>query len=454
MNMANLQFYPPPPMQFARMTLAAICALILGGQSLFSQDRLVLLSSHWEGYRTETERAFRKWHREKYGTDVVFDWRDVGGTSDMLKFVQSEFTQRPQGIGIDLFFGGGIDPYMRLKDLGLLARHQPDGAIMEGIPIEINGLPMYDPDFEWFGTAISGFGILTNKRVTGIMKLPEVKTWEDLADPRLESWISSGDPRASGSAAALYEIILQAYGWDEGWRIIKSMSGNIRSFNKNSSMAAKEATFGDVAYCLAIDVHGLNQVSSAGPENMTFIYPEGLTIINPDALAILKGAPNEEIARRFVDFMLSPEGQKLWVLPKGAPGGPEKFDIPRMSILPALYDLYPPDTGFINPFTTPTKLRYDAKRAASRRDVVQAVIGSTVIDLHNELVKAWKKINDPKLSPQRREELLAQFARPPMTEEEAARIAAEDWNDPTKRNQWLQKWQNDAVKEYRSLQKQ
>ena len=421
---------------------------------LFAADKLIILTSHWEGYRTETERAFQRWYRENFREDVVVDWRDVGGSSDMLKFVQSEYQQTPAGIGIDIFFGGGVDPYFRLKDSGFLESYQPPENVIGPIPKEINGLPVYDPDYQWFGTAISGFGILSNKRVVKIMKLPDVKTWEDLTDPALFSWVASGDPRASGSAASLYEIILQAYGWDKGWSTIIRMAGNIRAFNKNASMAAKEVTFGDAAYCLAIDVYGLNQVSSAGPENIGFIYPVGLTIINPDAMAILKGAPDQKVARRFVDFMLSSTAQSLWVLPKGSPGGPVKFDIPRMSILPGLYHLYPKNTGFINPFTAPTQLRYNSKLATSRRDVVQGLIGATIIDLHSEVVPTWKRINDPALSPAKRRALIDEFVRPPLSSEEVGEIAQEDWKDPAKRNQLLQKWQNDAVKKYRSLLKE
>lgn len=425
--------------------------LLFNALFLFAQERLVLISPHWEGYKTETEQAFKRWHKEKYGTDVVLDWRDVGGSSDILKFVQSEFKQRPKGIGIDLFFGGGVDPFVKLKELEMLETYQPSEEIMSRIPATINGIPMYDPQYTWFGTAISGFGILCNKKVAGIMQLPEVHTWEDMTDPRLFSWIASADPRGSGSAAALYEIILQAYGWEKGWRMIAEISGNIRSFNKNASMAAKEVTFGDAAYGLAIDVYGLNQVSTAGAENMSFIYPAGVTIINPDAIAIIKGAPNDHIAKRFVDFMLSPEGQKLWVHPKGSPGGPQKFDIPRMSILPELYDAYPPGRGFINPFESPMKLQYNSKLATARREVVQGIIGATIIDLHQEVTAAWKKINSLNISEAEKTRLRDEFSRPPVTEQEAAQLAETDWKDAVKRNKLLHEWQVWAVKKYRSF---
>ena len=64
-----------------------------------------------------------------------------------------------------MFFGGGIDPYWQLKELGLLERYQVADSILSAIPKDLNGVALYDPDFTWYGTAISGFGIVYNKPV-------------------------------------------------------------------------------------------------------------------------------------------------------------------------------------------------------------------------------------------------------------------------------------------------
>ena len=38
----------------------------------------------------------------------------------LLRFIRSEFKNKPGGIGIDVFFGGGHDPYLALKKEHLL----------------------------------------------------------------------------------------------------------------------------------------------------------------------------------------------------------------------------------------------------------------------------------------------------------------------------------------------
>ena len=44
-----------------------------------------------------------------------------------------------------------------------------------------------------------------------------------------------------------------------------------------------------------------------------------------------------EGGQKFLEFVLRPEGQLLWMLPAGTPGGPRKFALERVAVLPSLY---------------------------------------------------------------------------------------------------------------------
>jgi hypothetical protein len=63
------------------------------------QDRLIVITPHNEAIRMEFAWGFDRWHRERYGTSAAVDWRDLGGSSDALRFVQSEFAKKPEEIG-------------------------------------------------------------------------------------------------------------------------------------------------------------------------------------------------------------------------------------------------------------------------------------------------------------------------------------------------------------------
>ena len=100
--------------------LIAAYALILGIPFLFhpkqvleSFDRkLIILSPHPEHLKQEMEMGFKSWLEKNHQPKVGIEWLDTGGTSSQMKYVINEFKRNPKGIDIDLFFGGGTDPYL------------------------------------------------------------------------------------------------------------------------------------------------------------------------------------------------------------------------------------------------------------------------------------------------------------------------------------------------------
>ena len=94
--------------------------LLLAFANVRADDNLVLVSPHWEGIQREFEAAFKSYYLRETGRTVELEWMDAGGTSEVLRFIRSEFKAKPSGIGIDIFFGGGLDPYLALKQEDLL----------------------------------------------------------------------------------------------------------------------------------------------------------------------------------------------------------------------------------------------------------------------------------------------------------------------------------------------
>jgi len=435
-------------MKRKRASLWLIGCLAVAATPSFAAEKLVVISPHWDGAKIEFERAFSEWHRARHGEGVEVDWRDVGGTSDIIRFIRSEFKQRPGGIGIDLLFGGGIDPFLELQKEGAFASYRPSDAILTNIPPTIGGIPVYDRGYEWFGAALASFGILENKRVVQRMGLPAVQSWPDLGDPKLFSWVGSGDPRNSGSVHMMYEIILQGYGWEKGWEVITKMAGNVRAYDKASSQTAKNASLGDVAYALAIDFYALTQVAEAGAENMEFILPRGIVVVNPDCIAMLRGAPNRAVAERFLDFVLSEDGQKLWLLPRGYPGGAQRFSIERMGVLPQLYERYRNVTLVkTNPFALDINFQYDPGKGGARWSLLNGLLGSTLIDVHPELTAAWRALARRGMPG----EEMQRFCQPPLREDEAMSLAAGKWNNAGFRNRQQIEWQKWAAKKFREI---
>lgn len=410
------------------LILTVLCAPV------YAQDELVLLSPHWEGVRKEFTDAFQNHYRTNTGREVDLKWLDVGGASDILKYIRSEYKNKPDGIGVDLFFGGGTDPYIELKHQGMLVPYRVPDDILNELQTHLNGVPLYDEDYMWYAATMAGFGIIYNKVVLERLGLPEPNTWEDLAQPQVFSWVGSADPRKSGSVHMAYEIILQAYGWEHGWQIVTALGANVRGFASNAAQTPKDVALGEVAYGLAIDSYAWAQVREAGEEMIGFIMPEGLTLVNGDAIGMLKGAANPSVAKQFINFVLSEAGQKLWLLRQGEPDGPQGFELSKFSVMPALYDKVGNRSAVkLNPFLWRSEFKYDAPTGSARWGVVNDLIGTQIIDVHAQLQEKWQQI------------IKTDGGRPVVigkvpVDEGQAKALAGNWRDPAVRNQTLQDW--------------
>lgn len=224
-----------------------------------TERRLVLLTSHNEALRYEMGRGFRQYLQERGLPPVALDWRSPGGTTELTRYISSEFrsafeqyylketghplTERGAigfasskqstdgddepararrmflssnvGINIDVLFGGGSFEFSqhasagRLVDSGVIERH-PELFGEGGIPQTLGGEPYWDKQGRWIGACVSGFGICYNPEALaqlGITAPP--KRWADLADPRLAGHVALADPSKAGSANKAFELIIQ-----------------------------------------------------------------------------------------------------------------------------------------------------------------------------------------------------------------------------------------------------
>src|SRR5439155_7324473 len=120
---------------------------LISAVSASAQQRIIIITPHVDAIRNEFAGGFAEWHAKRFGEPAIIDWRNVGGTADSVRFVQSEFSKKADGIGIDMPFGGGMEPYLLLADKKLLAAYKPPSEIIDGIPPTVLGMESYDPEY-------------------------------------------------------------------------------------------------------------------------------------------------------------------------------------------------------------------------------------------------------------------------------------------------------------------
>lgn len=58
---------------------------------------LVIISPHNEAIRYEFAKGFSRWHRRHFGTPVRIDWRNIGGTTEIMRYLASEYVTSFRG---------------------------------------------------------------------------------------------------------------------------------------------------------------------------------------------------------------------------------------------------------------------------------------------------------------------------------------------------------------------
>ena len=501
---------------------------------------LVIISPHTETIRYEFGRAFSEWHQRKYGKPVKIDWRNMGGTTEIMRYLTSEFvasfraywlargnpwppgagetlvdtrfndraapalerndneddasyaarceretrrweelrtiyraarsTDNPDAFGckIDLFFGGGGYDHTEAMRKGLIVEPWPTNrppanllATADGeelIPAQVSGETWRTPTM--FGAVLSTFGICYNKdRLKDLRVTHPPSSWDDLADPAYFGQVGVADPTKSGSIAKAFEMLIQqkcraavlaaeftdadidrieqaasgpagtaapeayeqavADGWLDGLRLVQQIGANARYFSDSSSKVPIDVGTGDATVGIAIDYYGRYQAQWSrtpdGVEHMVYVTPQGGTSASCDPIGLLRGAEHRKTAVRFIQFVLSREGQRLWCYRPGAPGGPEKFALRR---IPIRRDFYPSDIPSfqtahekhlaycvddladptIDPYAIARHFYYRARWTGRHFGVLRSLIRAMCIDSGNELRAAWKAViavNDP-----------------------------------------------------------
>ncbi len=242
------------------------------------------------------------------GKDEVFAefTKDTGITVNYLEMSSGEVLTRlraSKGKNIaDAWFGGGIDSFTVAGDEGFLEPYKSPES--ELIPEQYK-----DPDGYWTGLSLVAVDFIINQEVMKEKNLPLPKSWEDLGKPEYKGEVMMSNPTISGTNYSVLFHILQAYGEERGWDLIKKMDGNIPFYTKRGAGPPNKAAMGEVA--IGIDPYdvGVKLIEQGHP--VISVFPEDGTPGSLAPIAIMKGAKNMDAAKAFVDWCLSKKGQEV-----------------------------------------------------------------------------------------------------------------------------------------------
>ncbi len=156
---------------------------------------------------------------------------------------------------------------------------------------------------------LSSVVFAVNKELEAELGL-DIRTYEDLLDPKLSGLIFIADPNSSSSAWNNLSNIFAVYGndSDEAWAIVEGLMKNQMVIGTSSSVAFTGVNEGEYVVGLTYE-DGASTLLKAGSEEIRMQYPENGSSAFAFGCAVIEGAPNEAAAKAMVNFLMSAEGQ-------------------------------------------------------------------------------------------------------------------------------------------------
>ena len=175
-------------------------------------------------------------------------------------------------------------------------------ANVDAVPPEFR-----DPNDLWLGTNLHLLVIIANTKAIAEADLP--KSWADLANPKWKGKIAFTDPANSGSAYTNTTLWVDLFGGgDMGWGMTKMLLANTKVLNKSSLVFSG---VGEGEYPLGVSLEYAGYLWQHNGAPVKVIYPSDGTVVQMEGVAVIKGGPNTEAAKKFVDFVSAKAPREL-----------------------------------------------------------------------------------------------------------------------------------------------
>jgi len=362
----------------------------------------------------------------------------------------------------DIAWGGGPTLFDILYNQGFLKKL--NSTYMQSVLSRVNdtiagaAMKRFDEDGDpvWVAAAISSFGFTINKQWLQSRGLPEPTHWENLTSPEFGKLlpatptISMGNSPGTTSNTRIYEIILQRFGWEKGWETLTRMAGNARIYS-GSVETQNAVENGIVGVSMSIDFYGYT--SALRNPDCKYVIPTNGSIINGDPIAICSTCKHQNASEAFLDFILSAEGQKYWLLEE-------------INRLPVLEEAFHTDIGqtrsdlysFYNATMENLSIEFNDSLALSYEYSLMYYFQAVLTDAHDTLRECWAALVDAyfdgRITEDEFEDLAAQMAKPvswdgnTFTQDYAISINDQMGSSSAFRESMMDKWTAAAIAQY------
>ncbi|MGH9956370.1 MAG: extracellular solute-binding protein [Pyrinomonadaceae bacterium] len=279
----------------AQLLLTIVCLsglLFSCNRSDSKAGKLLIYTPHGQAQL----RDFIARYAQSYpNTDIQF--LDMG-SREILERVRAE-RNRPQA---DLWWGAAHTTFQTAADENLLAQYRPTWA-------ERAADSTHDPRDLWYGIYETPEVIVYNSEAVRAEDAP--RDWDDVLDPKWRDKVLIRNPNPSDSMRAIFGAMIWRFYKDtgspqKGYDWLRELDKNVHEYTADGTLLMQKLARreGLISLWNLPDVW-IYKEQRGFP--LAYLLPASGTPVITDGIAIVRGAPNEEEARRFYEFVTTPE---------------------------------------------------------------------------------------------------------------------------------------------------
>lgn len=250
--------------------------------------RLSVLCSSIEDLCQEWASQFT----QRTGISTVVTRRSAWEALTLIRQPDSQF---------DVWHGGPAESYVTAARQGLLLAHRPPGA---------DHVTDRAADGTWTGAYVGVLGFCSNRTLLARAGVGVPRHWDDLLDPRLRGLVSAPNPLISGTGYTLLQSQVARLGEDRAMAWLSRLDRQVLQYTSSGMAPAGVVSRGEAAVGVAFTQH-CARLGDQGDDDLVISYPQEGTGREVGGVAIVRGTGQPAAARRYVDFVVSKEGQRI-----------------------------------------------------------------------------------------------------------------------------------------------
>jgi iron(III) transport system substrate-binding protein len=212
----------------------------------------------------------------------------------VVKIIEAEADEPVASV----IMAGSVPSYEMLKKAGLLQIYRPKGS--DASPAEFR-----DPDETWTGIYLGVIGFGTDEGQT--REIP--RSFADLKKTAFPRGVTYANPATSGTTYTFLLGLISLYGEERAFTYLDDLHPAVVEIPSGGAMTVRLVELKEATVAVAF-AHDILRAKQRGFD-LTLSFPKEGSGWEVGGAALLRGAPNPELGRKFLDFLVQPETQEM-----------------------------------------------------------------------------------------------------------------------------------------------